>query len=338
MLLVLNIEFREKDMATLTKRGDGQWQAKIRRRGYPAVSRTFSTKAKAERWARVIESEMDDGAFVSRTEAESTTLKEALQRYLNEVTPTKKGSRQEADRVRAWMEHELAARYLANLRSVDFAQYRDQKIEGGASASTIRNQLNIISHLFNIARKEWGMESLGNPIQNIRMPKMPAGRDRRLQEGEEVLLLESSDYPMKQLIILALETGMRLGEIIGMRWENVNLKNSTAVLMETKNGERRVVPLSSKAKEAISTLPRHINGYLFPGLSSSSVSHRFANLCKNKKIKNLRFHDLRHEATSRLFERGLDMMEVASITGHKTLHMLKRYTHLKAEDLARKLG
>ncbi len=325
-------------MATLTKRKDGQWQAKIRRRGYPLVSKTFGTKAKAERWARIIEKEMDDDLFVSRIEAESTTLKEALQRYLDEITPTKKGVRQESDRIKVWMEHDLACRYLANLRGADFAQYRNQKVKDGANPSTIRNQLNIISHLFNIARKEWGMESLGNPIQNIRMPKMPAGRDRRLQEGEEVLLLESSDYPMKQLIVLALETGMRLGEITGMQWQNINLKKSTAVLQETKNGERRVVPLSSRARETISTLPRHINGYLFPATSSSSVSHRFATLCRRNNIRGLRFHDLRHEATSRLFEKGLDMMEVASITGHKTLHMLRRYTHLKAEDLARKLG
>ena len=142
-------------MATLTKRGDGQWQAKVRRKGYPIVSKTFETKGKAERWARSIESEMDHGAFVSRAEAESTTLKEALERYLKEVTPTKKGAKQESDRIKVWMEHELAHRYLASLRSVDFAQFRDQKLADEASASTIRNQLNIISHLFNIARKEW---------------------------------------------------------------------------------------------------------------------------------------------------------------------------------------
>ncbi len=112
---------------------------------------------------------MDHGTFVSRTEAESTTLKEALQRYLNEVTPTKKGAKQESDRIKVWMENALASRYLASLRSVDFAQYRDQKVAAGASASTIRNHLNIISHLFNVARKEWGMESLTNPIQNIKI-------------------------------------------------------------------------------------------------------------------------------------------------------------------------
>ena len=265
-------------------------------------------------------------------------LKEALQRYLDEVTPTKKGAKQEGDRIKDWMENELASRYLASLRSVDFAQYRDQKVANGASASTIRNQINIISHLFNVARKEWGMESLMNPIQNIRMPKMPSGRHRRLQDDEETKLLHAASYPIRELMIVAVETGMRLGEILSMQWRNVDLKNAIVVLEDTKNGERRVVPLSCRARETIASLPRHIAGEVFPGLTNTTISHRFASLCKKLKIEDLRFHDLRHEATSRLFEKGLDMMEVASITGHKTLHMLKRYTHLKAEDLVKKLG
>ncbi len=325
-------------MATLTKRGDGQWQAKVRRKGYPIVSRTLETKAKAERWARSIESEMDHGIFVSRAEAEATTLKEALQRYLNEVTPEKKGAKQESVRIKVWMEHELASRYLASFRGADFARYRDQKMADGSSASTIRNQLNIISHLFNIARKEWGMESLLNPVQNIRMPKLPVGRDRRLESDEEVRLLAVASYPMRELMIIAMETGMRLGEILSMSWKNTDLNKGTVVLEDTKNGERRVVPLSSRARETLAGMPHPITGEVFPRLTNSAVSHRFALLCKKLAIENLRFHDLRHEATSRLFEKGLDMMEVASITGHKTLHMLKRYTHLKAEDLAKKLG
>lgn len=139
-------------------------------------------------------------------------------------------------------------------------------------------------------------------------------------------------------MIVAIETGMRLGEILNMQWHNIDLKNSTVVLKDTKNGERRVVPLSSRARKTIASLPRHIAGEAFPGLSNTAVSHRFILLRKKLEIEDLRFHDLRHEATSRLFEKELDMMEVASIAGHKTLHMLKRYTHLKAEYLVKKLG
>ncbi len=170
------------------------------------------------------------------------------------------------------------------------------------------------------------------------MPKQPPGRNRRLQDDEEERLLTTAKHPMRELMIVAIETGMRLGEILNMRWHNVDLKNSTVVLEDTKNGERRVVPLSSRARKTIANLPRHITGEVFPSLSNTAVSHRFILLRKKLEIEDLRFHDLRHEATSRLFKKGLDMMEVASITGHKTLHMLKRYTHLKAEDLAKKLG
>jgi len=324
-------------MATITKRGDGQWQAKVRRKGFLDTSKTLPTKAKAERWARSIESEMDHGSYVSRAEAESTTLNDALDRYLSEITPAKKGAKQEADRIKAWKRRSVAVRYLASLRSVDFATHRDERLAEGLSPVTVRNELIIISHLFNICRKEWGMESLINPIQNIRLPKLPSGRDRRLQGDEEDRLLLAADASMQQMIVLAIETGMRMGEILGAHWDNIDLKRSTLVLIDTKNGESRAVPLSIRAKAAISSLPRHIAGQLFPGLNSSAVSHRFSTLCKRTEIEDLRFHDLRHEATSRLFEKGLDMMEVASITGHKTLHMLKRYTHLKAEDLAKKL-
>lgn len=325
-------------MATYTKRGAYQWQAKVRRKGYPEVSKTFDTKAEAVKWSRVVESEMDRGVYISRTEAETTTLKEALRRYLNEITPSKKGAKQEGLRINAWMRHPLAKRNLATIRGADLAAYRDERQEDGMSPTTIRNELIIIGHLFNIAKKEWGMESLINPVQNIRMPKMPSGRDRRLEEGEEESLLGAADYPLKQMIVLALETGMRMGEMLTMRWENVDLVKGVIELSDTKNGEKRFVPLSTRAKETLKDAPRNIHGGVFPGLSNSAISHRFRKLCKELEIENLRFHDLRHEATSRLFEKNLDSMEVASITGHKTLHMLKRYTHLKAEDLAKKLG
>jgi len=325
-------------MATITKRATNQWQAKIRHKGYPTQSKTFQSKASAERWAKMIEAEMDAGTFVSRTESEITTLEEAFQRYLKEITPHKKGARKEENKIKAWMARPLAKHFLAGIRGSHLATFRDERLAEGKSPSTVRNELNIISHLFTIAKTEWGMENLSNPVQNMRRPKEPAGRDRRLHDGEEDLLLGASDYPIKPLIILALETGMRLGELLSLTRENISLTRATATLLDTKNGERRVVPLSTKARETIKNLPTQISGKLFPSITSSAVSHQFKTVCNRVEIEGLRFHDLRHEATSRLFERGLDIMEVAAITGHKTLTMLKRYTHLKAEDLAKKLG
>ena len=324
-------------MATIQKRGK-TWRAQIRRNGYPAVSRSFDTKADAQTWARELEREMDRGSYIDRSEAESTTLKQALERYLREVTPGKKSADSEIYRIKAWLDRPLAQYALTNIKGADLALHRDQRLADGKSPSTVRNEINLISHLFTIAKKEWGMECLTNPVQNIRMPKERAGRDRRLKTGEEEALLSAAHYPLKQMIILAVETGMRLGEILSIRWQHIDLSKGTLVLEETKNGERRTVPLSTNARNTLQGLPRQISGRVFPNVTSSAISQSFRRLCQELEIEGLRFHDLRHEAASRLFEKGLDIMEVAAITGHKTLHMLKRYTHLRAEDLAKKLG
>ena len=218
------------------------------------------------------------------------------------------------------------------------ASYRDDRLKTGYSANTVRLELAIISHLFEIARKEWGMEGLTNPVKAIRMPSPPAGRDRRLQPGELEKLLESSSEELSQVIRFALETAIRRGELAGMAWDMVDLKKRTVTLPETKNGQKRIVPLSSVAvailKERLNT--RRIDGKVWD-IGLDAISQDFAKACQKTGISGLHFHDLRHEATSRLFEKGFDTMEVRTITGHKTLQMLARYTHLRAEDLVEKM-
>ena len=322
-------------MATFIKRGDLQWQVKIRRKGVSPQSRTFNTRADAETWARQIENEMDRGVYLSRKEAENTTLDEALERYENEVSVHKKGHPQERKRIRQWRNHPLANRFLATLRSSDFAKYRDNRLKS-VSPTTVRLELAIISHLFEIARKEWGMEGILNPVKSIRLPKPSEARDRRLGKNELESLLQQATSPYSEIFQFAIETGMRRGEISVMRWEHVNLKNRTLCIPETKTGKSRIVPLSSVATEILSSLARNIDGSVW-GVGADSISHAFSDVCKKAKLEDLRFHDLRHEATSRFFEQGLNVMEVSSITGHQTLQMLRRYTHLKAEDLVKKL-
>ncbi|MCD6527291.1 MAG: site-specific integrase [Desulfuromonas sp.] len=322
-------------MASIRKRGPYQWQVKIRRKGYPVQSKTFETEDDAKKWSRLIESEMDRGVFCSQAEAEKTTLDEALERYLREITPEKKGARQEKSRINILRQSELAPRFLASIRGTDVAKYRDERLET-RSPITVNNELIVLSHLFTVARKEWGLEGLRNPVSDIRKPKQPAGRDRRLQPGEEEKLLAAASAQILPLIVMALETAMRQGELLSIRWKDVNLKQRTIFLSDTKNGENRSVPLSTTAIATLKKIPRDISTPLvFPVLG---VSRKFSLACKAAEIVDLRFHDLRHEATSRLFEKSLNPMEVASITGHKTLQMLKRYTHLRAEDLAARLG
>jgi len=181
------------------------------------------------------------------------------------------------------------------------------------------------------------MESIDNPVSKVKRPKLPEGRERRLLPGEEQKLLAALGKTTRPLAILAIETAMRRGELLSLIWENVDLERSVALLPDTKNGTSRLVPLSTRAIETLKSLRDKNSGQVF-GISKHHASKSFREACQKANIKNLRFHDLRHEATSRFFEKGLNPMEVSSITGHKTLQMLKRYTHLKAEDLAKKLG
>ena len=360
-------------MATIEQRASGWWQAKIRRKGIPRQSKSFEKYGDAEKWARDIENQIDRGIFVHREEAENTSLAEALERYLREVTPAKKGAYQETYLIKAWLKDPLSSRMLAKLRSSDFAAWRDARLAEGLSQQTVRHKLNLISGVFTTAAKEWGIP-VTNPVANIRKPAVAKARDRRLVGDEDKRLLDAiaaanakdkdgrdrSNPWIGPVVRIALETAMRQGEILDLDWKHVDLKRCTAHLPETKNGTARTVPLSSVAVAVLVAIPRPIKGgKVFPTTESAfkqawQKAVRRARKAYEKEQKaagvseqtiqedqlltDLRFHDLRHEATSRLFEKGLDVMEVASITGHKTLQMLKRYTHLRAENLARKLG
>jgi integrase len=247
-------------MATIRKRGD-KWQARIQIKGVVQLAKTFRVKADAEAWAKVNESEIIRGTYISTTDSERTTLKEALERYEKEVTPNKRSAAIELYRTKAWKAHKLAQKSLASLRGVDFAQWRDKRLLV-ASPATTRLELAVISNLFNVARKEWGFEGLNNPIESIRMPAVQNARARLFYPGEENLLFEamrpvSRDHKgrlvagcanpwLKPLVTLALETAMRRGELLALRWENIKIKECTAHLPMTKNGNSRTVPLSSK--------------------------------------------------------------------------------------------
>ena len=295
-------------MATFVSRkgpnGRRVWQAKIRRRGYPPQSGTFDSKAKAETWARLIESEMDRGAFIPRTDAEGTTLSEMLDRYEHEVTSHKRG-KGETSIIKWWRESDLACRPMARIRGKDVADTIKNKEGEGVGPKTIVAHLALLRHLFNIARKEWGMESLGNPVEMVRKPKLPQGRTRRLVDGEEARLLEAAKAyggEIQHLIPWAIETAMRRGEIAAMRWEHLDKKARVLLIPETKTGTPRRVPLSSSALQVLEALPRQIDGRVW-SLRADSISQAFERVCKAAGIEGLTFHDLRHEATSRLFER-----------------------------------
>ncbi len=325
-------------MSTLQKRL-GKWQVQIRKKGYPSISKSFHSKATALTWSKKVESEMERGVYQDALEAQATTVAEALDRYATQVLPKKKGASKEEARLEALKKH-FGTLTLSALRASSVTAYRDSRLEEGKAPATVRRELAILSHALNVVRKEWSVFlPQGNPVEQIRLPKLPNGRDRRLETGEEEKLLKAlKDTPTVRTIVeLALETAMRRGEIAAVRWEHVNLKARTLLIPDTKTGTPRTVPLSTKAIALLTNLPRNISGVVFD-VAPDSITQAFDRACTRAKLEGLRFHDLRHEATSRLFEKGLNPMEVATITGHKDLRMLRRYTHLRAEDLARKLG
>jgi integrase len=267
------------------------------------------------------------------------TLKELLERYQEEVTPLKKGAEPETNRLRLMMRHPLARRFVAGVRGVDIARWRDERLRE-VTPATVKRDLVLLGHVFEVARKEWGIH-VHNPVRDIKLPPGGRPRDRRLRPGEEARLFtacrEARNRWLLPMVQLALETAMRQGELRRLRWEHIDLHRRTAHLPDTKNGEARTVPLSTSAVAVLRALPRALNGDVFPGVTTEAVKRSYMRAIRRAGIEGLRFHDLRHEATTRLFEKGLNIMEVASITGHKDLRMLRRYTHQKAEDLARKL-
>jgi integrase len=333
-------------MASYRKRGPRQWQAQVRKKGYPLQSKTFRSKPAAEAWVRSVECEMDQGLFVSRNEAETTTLGELLERYRREYTAQKRGHASESCRIDTLTRHPLALRFVGSIRGVDIARYRDERLTK-ISPGSLRRELTILSQVFEVSRKEWGI-FVHNPVREVKLPRNNRPRDRRLKasrnpaKDEETRLIAACRRCRNPFLLpivkLALETAMRQGELISLRWEFIDLRRRTAYLADTKNGEPRSVPLSSAANDVLSELPRSVTGEVFPGLTGMAIKKAFGRAVLRANLDNLHFHDLRHEATTRLFERGLNIMEVASITGHKDLGMLNRYTHLRAEDLAKKLA
>lgn len=348
-------------MAAIRKRGS-KWQARVKRNGQ-TLDKSFLTKADAQRWARTIEAEIERGAFRPYPKSSQITLETALGRYGREVTPQKRGAAIEQSRIRTLVKHPLAQEMLASIRAADIAAYRDERKQAGKAASTLAKELGLISAVFKIAIAEWGMEDLINPVVGVKKPRQPNGRERRLFPGEEEWLLqafgeieshgESSKAAInpwiQPIVVMAIETAMRRGEILSLRWDNIDLAKRVAHLPITKNGTSRDVPLSLRAVQTLQSLPRSITGCVFP-VSANALKLAFKRgLCRARRwyeqhdrnadpkmFADLRFHDLRHEATSRLAG-VFEAHELAKVTGHRDLRMLLTYYHPRAEELARKL-
>ncbi|MCV3766180.1 tyrosine-type recombinase/integrase [Rhizobium sp. TRM95796] len=321
----------------------GRWQAQVRRRGTKPRCKSFDTRQEAERWARELEAQVDKfGAAPDTRILESTTFGALMERYQREVTPLKRSSTQESQRITVLRRHELAYRTMIGLSQQDIASFRDERLKSVA-ASTVVRDLAILSHIIEVAVRDWGLPLNKNVVKLIRRPVVRNERSRRLSTEEEQRLLDACDEGkilfLKHLVIVAIETGMRRGELLGMKWSDVSHNRRVISLALTKNGTSREVPLSQRAHDELCTWRARCDeqtDQVFP-MKTGTFNQAWRRILARARVDGLHFHDLRHEGISRLFEKGLNVMEVSTISGHKELRMLKRYTHLSADDLVAKL-
>lgn len=365
-------------MASFEKRGDFQWRAKVRRLGQPELSKTFDTKVDAINWAREVERKIKRGEIDDLDPTtQKITVSAAVKSYSEHLLPTlaREGRGGQIVHLRRIVDR-FGPLYVAALRAPAINAWARALVNGndkgtGLGPQSIIHHLNTFSGLIRHAQTELGVHvPAGNPLKLVTRPAAAAARARVLREGEFDLLMRAARDPgdgpgmqagamLEPIIRLALETSMRQGELLALRrdWINLRLRVIQIPADATKNGESRSVALSTAAVSVLESVPLHVNARVFGcWKDASSFSKPWQRLLKRAKqiysldcvtlaikpdplkLEDLRFHDLRHHATTELFAKGLNPFEVATMTGHKSMQMLKRYTHTDAVKLAQKLG
>lgn len=319
-------------MASISKRGK-KWRAEVWAKGQRQTA-TFRTKQEASQWALEREAEASGAKLPART------LGDALARYARDVAPQHKGARWELIRLASLGTEPMAQRQLADLAAPDLAAWRDQRLREVAPGSVAR-EMTLLRSVLRMAWKEWGWLR-SNPLQDVKPPRTPASRKRRISADEVDRLLlalgceadqaETASQRTGLAFAFALETAMRAGEILGMRWEDVGEKSVRLPL--TKNGDARKVPLSPRAREILAALPR--GGETVFQLNPASRDTLFRKAREAAQVENLRFHDSRAEAIWRL-SRKLDVLELARVIGHRDIKSLMIYYQVDADELADRL-
>jgi len=326
-------------MATIEKRktskGDTRYRAVIRKKGYPSQRQTFSRRTDAVKWAKQTEAEIEQGVHLKSVEAKKHTLNELIERYIEFYIADNRKDRKRIPQLR-WWQSELGDYLLTEMKAPRISEMK-QKLGKGKAPATVNRYLAALSHVFTMAVNEWEWMD-DNPMRKVKRLKEPRGRVRYLSvEEKDILLNACSASEVKELypvVLLAISTGMRQGEILNLRWQDVDFENSRCILHNTKNGERRAVPIVGPARKALKqwSKVRKINSDLvFPGRNPKTpifIRKPWMDAVMIAEIEDFRFHDLRHTAASYLAMSGASLAEIAEILGHKTLSMVRRYAHL----------
>lgn len=325
-------------MATIRQRAN-RWQCIIKRKGYPLQSKTFDIKKDAEKWARQQEGLIDSGKWVDHTEAERTTVHELLERYAREVSARKRGAEIEAIRLNTIKRSSLARHSVAAITGRLITQWRDQRLTQ-VSGSTVAREMTLLSHVFTVAIREWSFHLHCNPMRFVKKPASAKPRDRVLTDDERTSLISSCTKChnpwIRPVVIFALETAARRGEIIALTWDSIDLQHGTSKLSVTKSGQPRTIPLTQECIAMLRSLPRSLDGRVFP-VTVETLKQAYARAVTRAGIDNFTFHDLRHDALTRLAKLGLNVLELRAISGHTTANMLQRYVSIDARELSDKL-
>ena len=328
-------------MATIRKRatskGEPRYLVSVRLKGHPPENATFSRLTDARKWAQHTEAAIREGRHFKTTLSKKKTLAQLIDRYIEEVLPTKPKSESKQRAQLEWWKNEIGVYTLADTTPAVIGEARD-KLHKGRGPATVVRYLAALSHAFSVAANEWGWLD-DSPMRKVRKPKEPKGRVRFLTDEERHRLLSvchDSDCPqLYPVVVLAISTGMRQGEILGLTWPRIDLSRGAILLEDTKNGESRVVPLVGHAQELLAELGkvRRIDTDLvFHSATKPTVPiairKPWGQAVAAAELEDFKFHDLRHTAASYLAMNGATPLEIAEILGHKTLQMVKRYSHL----------
>lgn len=334
-------------MATIEERvtsdGKKRYRAKVRLKGYPPQTETFSRKSDAKAWIQDTESAIRNKRHFATSEAKRHTLTELIDRYEAQVLPQKKSTRSPKQML-GWWKNKLGPYTLADITPALVSEHKEKlgtektPRDKHRSAATINRYLATLSHVFTIAVKEWGWTNT-NPVASVSKLREPPGRVRFLdQEEREALLAACKESRSKHLypaVVVALCTGMRKGEILSLRWKDVKFRTAAIIIRDSKNHETRRVPLVEPAQavlKELSKVRRIETDLVFPSttkpLQPVDIKRAWESAIEKCGIEDFTFHDLRHTAASYLAMNNATELQIAEILGHKTLAMVKRYSHL----------
>lgn len=331
-----------------SKSGKSKFTVEIRLKGYPPESATFERKTDAKLWAQQTEAAIREGRYFKSSEPRKRTLGEMIDKYMSEQLPQRGTDKETVGPQLLWWKAQIGAYLLKDITPQLVAEYRDKlinepMIKKGEKKARILSKATVVRYLASLSVCfSYGIEDLGwvesNPIKNVKKPKPERGRVRFLSDTEKEALLKTCRefYPktLYPVVMLALLTGARLSEITNLRWQDVDLKRKTLLFEETKNGERRTVPLASPAHKLLckmSKVRRIDTQYVFAredGKKPMEIRKQWEKAVLKAELTDFRFHDLRHTAASYLAMSGASLLELADTLGHKTLSMVKRYSHL----------